>query len=182
MFNVLLKYRSHPGALSVCRTISFLLLMTLAAIPSAKAQRASGLIAFNRLGLSYQRDFGIDIGLLSYNILFGYQNARFFDVSMGTEAVFAERFTLVPKLNIDAGIPFSGDLTIGGGLDTGWQTDFSGGGIRFTPKGGFTLGSVFRLYYGYHLYPAGPVTGNTGRHRVSFELNIAAFHNFRIGI
>ena len=159
-----------------------LLSANLLSVGFAKAQQVSGLIAFNRLGLSYQRDFGADIGLLSYNVLFGYQHATFFDVSVGAESVFSRPFVLVPKLNTDVGFPFSGDLTVGGGLDTGWQTDFSGGGIRVTPKAGFTLGSIFRLYYGYHHYLTGQVPGGTGRHRISLELNIAAFHNFRIGI
>lgn len=162
---------------------ALIVLLNLMALTHTYAQRASGVIAINRLGVSYQRAFGVDLGLIAYNTLYGSQERSFYDVSLGVESVFARQFALVPKLNVDVGIRSSlfDAATLGGGLDVGWHTDFSGGDWRVTPKAGITLGSVFRLYYGYHHYVSGLIPPRTSRHRISFELNIAAFHDFKIG-
>ncbi len=155
----------------------------LGVVSDAHAQRASGFILINRLGLSYQKAVGTDLGLISHNTRYGYQKANFHDFSLGVESLFAQRFVLVPKINVDMGFRsalFEG-ATVGGGFDTGWWTDFSGGNWRITPKTGITRGSVFRLYYGYHLYFSSNVPSATTRHRLSFELNIAAFHDIGIG-
>lgn len=172
-----LKYRFSCTAVLIW-------LSCMACFTSTYAQRASGFIPINRLGVSYQRSMGVDLGLLAYNTLYGSQERSFYDVSVGVESIFARKFALVPKLNIDVGIRSSlfDAATIGGGVDAGWYTDFSGGSWRITPKAGITLGSIFRLYYGYHHYLSGPVPIRTSQHRISFELNIAAFHDFKIGI
>lgn|GEM_PF-984889 len=163
-----------------------LILFFLVALPPsvANGQETSGFMPLNRLGVSYQKALGIDLGLGAYNLLFGRNNASFFDVSIGTDAIFAKRFMLVPKMNIDVGIPVppSGELTLGGGADIGWATDFSDGGIRFTPKFGITASSVIRLYYGYHIYSQTLLPQRIGHHRISLEVNIAAFHDFKIGL
>lgn len=165
--------------------LTFLLwLGCMGALTGAYAQRASGFIPINRLGVSYQRAIGIDLGLIAYNTLYGSQERSFYDISLGVESIFARQFALVPKLNVDVGIRSSlfDAATIGGGFDVGWYTDFPDGYWRITPKAGVTLGSIFRLYYGYHHYFSKPVPLGTGQHRISFELNIAAFHDFKIGI
>ncbi|MFC7524371.1 hypothetical protein ACFQRK_10475 [Parapedobacter sp. GCM10030251] len=165
------------------RLAALIVLLNLMALAHTYAQRASGVIAINRFGVSYQRAFGVDLGLIAYNTLYGSQERSFYDVSLGFESVFARQFALVPKLNVDVGIRSSlfDAATLGGGVDVGWYTDFSGGDWRITPKAGITLGSVFRLYYGYHHYASESVPLRTSRHRISFELNIAAFHDFKIG-
>lgn len=162
--------------------ISFIFAL-LISILQAHGQSASGFIPVNRLGVSYQKAIGVDLGFGAYNILFGRQKSSFFDVSLGTESIFARRFILVPKVNVDTGFPiwWLGGMTVGGGTDLGWQTDFSDGSLRLTPKVGVTAGSIIRLYYGYHLYHRKPVVDNLGRHRISLEVNIAAFHNLKIG-
>ncbi|RQP08334.1 MAG: hypothetical protein EAS52_25375 [Parapedobacter sp.] len=155
----------------------------LGLVSSTHAQRASGLILINRLGLSYQKAVGTDLGLISHHTRYGYRKGNFYDFSLGVESLFAQRFVLVPKINVDMGFRsalFEG-ATVGGGFDTGWFTDFSGGNWRITPKTGITWGSVFRLYYGYHLYVSDDIPTATTRHRLSFELNIAAFHDIGIG-
>ncbi len=150
----------------------------------ANGQEASGFMPLNRLGVSYQKAMGIDVGFGAYNLLFGRNKASFFDVSIGTDAIFAKRFIIVPKVNADIGIavPLWGELTLGGGADIGWATDFSDSGIRFTPKFGITAGSVIRLYYGYHIYSQAPLPQRIGHHRISLEVNLAAFHDFKIGL
>ncbi len=150
----------------------------------AQAPRASGMMPLNRLGVSYQKAVGVDVGFGAYNILFGRKKTSFFDVSVGAESVFAKRFALVPKVNVDAGTPIwaLGGMTIGGGMDAGWYTDFSTGGIRLTPKVGVTAGSIIRLYYGYHWFDRAWRPEPIGRHRISLEVNIAAFHDFKIGL
>jgi len=165
--------------------LTFLLwLGCMGALTGAYAQRASGFIPINRLGVSYQRAIGIDLGLIAYNTLYGSQERSFYDISLGVESIFARQFALVPKLNVDVGIRSSlfDAATIGGGFDVGWYMDFPDGNWRITPKAGITLGSIFRLYYGYHHYASNLVPSRTSRHRISFELNIAAFHDFKIGM
>ena len=160
-------------------------LLFLAVLPlGANGQPASGFVPLNRLGVSYQKAMGIALGFGAYNLLFGRNKTSFFDVSLGTDAIFAKRFMLVPKINIDVGAPVGSPdgLTLGGGADIGWATDFSDGGIRFTPKFGITASSVIRLYYGYHIYSQTPLPQRNGHHRISFEVNIAAFHDFKIGL
>lgn len=144
------------------------------------AQRTSGFIPFNRWGVSYQGAIGADVGLIAYNTRYGYQKKKFYDVSVGVESLFTRDIAFVPKVNVDFGVPltFSKGTTIGGGVDLGWYTDFSGGEWRVTPKIGTTLGSVFRFYYGYHHYFSGNLPRRTTRHRISFELNIAVIHDF----
>jgi len=144
------------------------------------AQRTSGFIPFHRLGLSYQRAFGVDVGLIVYNTRYGYQRKSFYDLSAGVESLFAHHVAFVPKVNVDFGVPLtlSKGSTLGGGVDLGWYTDFRGGEWRVTLKIGTTLGSVFRCYYGYHHYFSDNLPLRTTRHRISFELNIAAIHDF----
>ncbi|QNL50224.1 hypothetical protein H8S90_00900 [Olivibacter sp. SDN3] len=171
-------------SLSRIRSGFWTIFLTIAITPALYAQHASGFMPLNRLGISYQKSMGIDLGFGAYSVLFGHKKASFFDMSLGTEAVFAKQFALVPKLNIDAGVPvwMLGGLTVGGGVDVGWYTDFSTNSLRITPKMGVTAGSVIRLYYGYHAYSRMPLPEGIGRHRISLELNIAAFHDFKIGL
>lgn len=168
----------------VFRLAALIGLFYLMALAHTHAQRASGVIAINRLGVSYQRAFGVDLGLIAYNTLYGSQERSFYDVSLGVESLLAQQFALIPKLNVDVGIRSSlfDAATLGGGIDVGWFTDFSGDDWRITPKAGITLGSIFRLYYGYHYYVSESIPLRTGRHRISFELNIATLHDFKIGI
>src|SRR5690606_23473464 len=100
------------------------------------AQRTSGFIPFHRLGLSYQRAFGVDVGLIVYNTRYGYQRKSFYDLSAGVESLFAHHVAFVPKVNVDFGVPLtlSKGSTLGGGVDLGWYTDFRGGEWRVTPK------------------------------------------------
>ncbi len=166
------------------RALSFILLVLALTQPVAAQGQVSGFMPINRLGLSYQKAMGLDLGLGAYSVLFGRQQAHFFDASVGVEGIFAKPFLLVPKVNVDMGfaIPALGDLTFGGGADLGWVTGFSESGLRFTPKIGVTAASVIRLYYGYHTYSPIAVAQATGRHRISLEINIAAFHDFKLGI
>ncbi|WP_257670689.1 hypothetical protein [Parapedobacter tibetensis] len=148
----------------------------------ASGQTAAGFIPVNRLGVSYQRAFGIDVGFGSYNVLFGRSKESFFDVSIGAEAIFANPFVLLPKLNTDIGTSFGrGYMTLGGGVDIARPTDFSQSCWMVTPKAGVTTGSLIRLYYGYNWMENRDIFPKIGRHRISLEMNIAAFHDFKIG-
>lgn len=159
------------GALIVCVGVS----------SPIQAQRATGFMPLNRLGVSYQKAVGVDLGFGAYNLLFGRQLTHFFDISLGSEAVFANQLILVPKVNADIGFDIIEAMTFGGGIDAGWHTDFSQGTWRFSPKAGFTAGSVIRLYYARHLYGNPQQFAHIGQHRISLEVNIAAFHNVKIG-
>ena len=152
------------------------------ALPPVRAQRTSGFIALNRLGISYQRAMGVDLGLIAYNTQYGLQERSFYDVSLGVEVLFARPFALVPKVNVDVGVRSAlfDAATLGGGFDFGWHTGFPDGNWRVTPKAGITLGSIFRLYYGYHHYFSKPPSPGMSPHRISVELNIAAFHDFKL--
>lgn len=171
-----------------CRTLRVVLPLLVgclfsAGTPNAYPQQASGFIPFNRFGISYQKAVGVDLGLVAYHTRYSYQRANFHDISLGVESLFAQRFTFVPKLTMEVGFRsslFEG-ATVGGGADVGWQMDFAGGGWRITPKAGITWGSIFRLYYGYHVYSPDQTDKRIRPHRVSFELNIAAFRDFHIG-
>lgn len=167
--------------LRFCRIALPALLTVSGTIGHGYAQRASGMTPFNRLGIAYQKAVGVDVGLLAYHTRYGYQRGNFYDLSLGVESIFAKRFTFVPKINADAGFRsslFEG-ATVGGGVDIGWQTDFSSAGLRITPKTGLTWGSFLRLYYGFHVYSPGRTGGRISPHRLSIELNIAAIHDLK---
>jgi len=170
-----------PMKSSFFRTLFIGALIVCIAISPVRAQRATGFMPLNRLGVSYQKAVGVDLGFGGYNLLFGRQLTHFFDISLGSEAIFAKQFVLVPKLNADVGFDIAEALTFGGGVDAGWHTDFSHGTWRLSPKVGLTAGSVIRLYYARHLYGNRQPFVHIGQHRVSLEVNLAAFHNLKIG-
>lgn len=86
------------------------------------AQRTSGFIPFHRLGLSYQRAFGVDVGLIVYNTRYGYQRKSFYDLSAGVESLFAHHVAFVPKVNVDFGVP----LTLSKGSTLGAELTSAG--------------------------------------------------------
>lgn len=134
----------------------------------------------NRFGVSYQKAVGIDIGLVSFNQWSDRSGFAFYDFSLGVESFIARPFVVAPKFSFDFG--FGDLLAVGGGLDIAMPTDFSRTAWVFTPKAGISLMSLVRLYYGRHLLPQEKGFPPFGKHRISLELNIASFHNFRIGL
>ncbi len=69
-----------------------------------------------------------------------------------------------------------------GGIDVSLPTDFSTYTWMFTPKVGISLASIIRLYYGYNQFEKENGFPNLGNHRVSLEINLAALHDFGIGL
>lgn len=147
---------------------------------TATAQGDSGIMFPNRFGISYQKAVGIDIGLVSFNQWSDQNGLAFYDFSLGVESFIARPFVVAPKLNFDFG--FGDLLAVGGGLDIAMPTDFSRTAWVFTPKAGISLASLIRLYYGRHLGQGTEEFPGFGKHRISLEVNIASFHNFKIGL
>lgn len=155
------------------------LALFLGFVTSASAQEKSGVIFPNRLGLSYQKSLGVDVGLIAFNQWNDGRPFVFYDFSLGVESFISKPFVMAPKFSFDFGV---GDvLTLGGGLDISMPTDFSKSTWMFTPKAGITMMSIIRLYYGRHLFQQEQGFPNLGKHRISLEVNIAAFHDFKIG-
>lgn len=142
----------------------------------------SGFMLLNRLGVTHQNVWGLDIGLVSYNMVFNRTSIDFFDVSFGVESIFPKPDVLSPKLNFDAGFEnFRTGLVFGGGVDVALPTNFSTTTLMVTPKAGVSIGSLIRLYYGYNFIKNQSDFPNIGRHRVSLELNVAVFHSLVVG-
>lgn len=155
--------------------------VTFFSLTSVFGQGESGLMFPNRFGLLYQKKMGVDVGLIAFNH-WNDQGSTFvfYDVSLGSEAFFSKPFMMAPKLSFDFGL---GDIIcLGGGVDVALLTDFQQGVWMWTPKVGVSLGSVLRLYYGRSIFDPPPGFADLGKHRVSLELNIAAFHDFSIGL
>lgn len=144
------------------------------------AQKASGFMFPSRFGLSYQEKLGVDVGVLSFNRFNDRALITFYDVSIGAESYVAKPFVLAPKVSFDFGI---GDwIMVGGGLDVSHPTDFSKSTWLVTPKAGLSLASVIRLYYGHNIFRNKEYFPHIGKHKVSLELNLAAFHDFKMGL
>lgn len=143
-------------------------------------QEESGVIFPNRLGISYQKALGVDIGLIAFNQWNDDPTFTFYDFSLGVESFISKPFIMAPKFSFDFG--FGDIFTLGGGLDVSMPTDFSRVTWMLTPKAGISLASMIRLYYGRHIFQQEAGFPNLGKHRISFEINIAAFHDFKIGL
>lgn len=163
------------------KRIIWLLLMGSILIFPALAQEKSGMMYPHRFGLSYQKKaVGIDIGLIAFNQWNDRSPMSFYDISLGVESFISNPFVMAPKLSFDFGI---GDfISFGGGLDVSLPTDFSRSTWMLTPKVGISTASIVRLYYGHHLFKENENFPHFGKHRVSLEINIAAFHDFKIGL
>lgn len=153
-----------------------LILVVVGLSTKGSAQEEFGVMFPNRLGVSYQKALGIDVGLVSFNQTSDENTFTFYDFSLGVESFITKPFVLAPKFSFDFGI--GNIFTVGGGLDISMPTDFSRYAWVFTPKAGITIGSVIRLYYGHHILQEDQEFPNYGKHRISLELNIAGFHNF----
>ena len=156
------------------KTKIFTILLCCIALGSY-AQR-SGFLGPNRLGISYQRGVGIDLGIIAFNAYDDRPTFKYVDVSLGAEAYISDPFILAPKLNFDFGFGL-----LGGGVDVSIPTDFSRSTLMVTPKVGITLGSFVRVYYGRHLFQVKNGFPDIGKHRVSLEINIAALHDAKFG-
>lgn len=161
------------------RKTSFcILLFTVLAIVPVLSQ-VSGRVLINRLGVSYQEVIGLDLGLVSYGAWLDEQRTDFVDISLGVESILAKPYIFSPKINIDWGAKAIGDIiTLGAGIDVARPTDFSKSTWMITPKVGATVGTLIRIYYGYHVMAEASVHPAIGNHRISLELNTAAFHHF----
>lgn len=167
---------------TVIRVKKWMLLALLAVgfAGTAAGQDEAGFMFPSRFGLSYQKAVGIDVGLVSFNQWSDQNGFVFYDFSLGVESFIAKPFVMAPKFNFDFG--FGGVLAVGGGLDIAMPTDFSRAAWVFTPKAGISLMSIIRLYYGRHLGQGAQEFPGFGKHRISLEVNIAAFHDFKIGL
>lgn len=158
----------------------FLFLWLILLSHSVKAQENSGFMFPSRFGLSYQQKLAVDIGLISFNQFNARSPTTFYDLSLGFESYLVKPFILAPKLSFDFGI---GDfMSFGGGMDVSLPTDFSRSTWMLTPKIGVSLSSIIRLYYGYNMFQKENSFPVLGKHRVSLEVNLAAFHDFKIGL
>lgn len=147
---------------------------------SVSAQEKSGIVYPNRFGLSYQKKLGVDIGLISFNQWNDRSTMTFYDISLGVESFIVKPFILSPKLSLDFGI---GDvISFGGGIDISLPTDFSNAVWMLTPKVGMSMASLIRVYYGRHIFQQDHDFPDLGKHRLSIEVNLAAFHDFKIGL
>ncbi|SFB91677.1 hypothetical protein SAMN05421747_10286 [Parapedobacter composti] len=156
------------------------LLAVFVLLAPVAAQENSGFMFPNRFGLSMQKKLGVDVGLISFNQFTDSSPMTFYDISLGVESYVTNPFTLAPKLSFDFGL---GDMILfGGGIDVSLPTDFSKHTWMFTPKVGISLASIMRLYYGYNQFGKENGFPNLGNHRVSLEINLAAFHDFGIGL
>lgn len=144
------------------------------------AQGSAGFMFPHKLGISYQKGLAIDLGLLSYNRWSDRNTINFYDISLGTDVYLTKPFTVAPKVSLDFGV---GDwLMFGGGVDITMPTDFSRSTWMLTPKVGLSLASLIRVYYGRHIFEKNNGFPNLGKHRVSLEINIATFHDMKIGL
>ncbi|PRD45483.1 hypothetical protein [Sphingobacterium haloxyli] len=163
-----------------------LLLATLAqaqnqdATTSSRSPLKSGFVLLHRLGVANQNSWSVDLGLASFS---WYRDSaeKLFDVSFGVESHFIKPFGIAPKVNFDMGFEVGNSMYfITGGLDAGLLTDFSNNSFFVTPKVGFSAASIVRVYYGYHILQKPTDFPKIGNHRISLEINMAAFHNFKI--
>ena len=153
-----------------------ILTVLLCCIALGSYAQKSGFFGPHRLGVSFHRGVGIDLGLVAFNVYEDRNTFRYFDVSLGAEAYISDPFVLAPKLNFDFGFGL-----LGGGVDVSIPTDFSRSTLMVTPKVGITLGSFVRVYYGRHLFQVKNGFPDIGKHRVSLEINIAALHDAKFG-
>lgn len=155
--------------------------MMLGLATMAPAQEETGLMYPSRFGLSYQKKaLGIDVGLISFNQWSDESTFTFYDITLGVESYVTKPFVMAPKLSLDVGI---GDiLTLGGGIDLSMPTDFSRSEWILTPKVGISLASIVRIYYGHHIFKEEQLFPHYGKHRISLEVNLAAFHEFELGL
>ncbi len=162
------------------KRIVLLILAVVGVSTKGAAQEEFGIMFPSRFGLSYQKALGVDVGLISFNQWNDQNGFAFYDVTLGVEAFISKPFVVAPKLSFDFGF---GDLiTVGGGLDVSMPTDFSRSSWVLTPKAGLSLASMVRLYYGRHIFQKDQDFPDFGKHRISLEVNLAAFHDFKIGL
>lgn len=172
---------SRCYGLSPIKLRALWVVVALFSLMSAFGQGESGVMFPNRFGLLYQKKMGVDVGFVAFNHWNDQGSTLvFYDVSLGSEAFFSKPFMMAPKLSFDFGM---GEIiSFGGGVDVALLTDFQQAVWMWTPKVGVSLGSMLRLYYGRSIFNPPPGFADLGKHRVSLELNIAAFHNFSIGL
>ncbi|WP_461533031.1 hypothetical protein [Sinomicrobium sp.] len=144
---------------------------------SASLAQEMGFIFPSRLGVSVQQTTSIDVGLISFNQYNERGALKYYDISLGVESYFTKPFTMAPKLNFDFGVGL-----LAGGVNVSLPTDFSQTTWMVTPKIGLNLFSIVRVYYGYHIFHEMDGFPNLGKHYMSLEVNIAAFHDFKIGL
>ncbi|MGS2760970.1 hypothetical protein [Sinomicrobium sp. M5D2P9] len=75
--------------MKLCILFPVLTFCLITAIP-AWAQTVLGFWTVNRIGVSYQRAWGLDVGVVSYNSLYGRKQHNFWDVSLGVEFFFVK--------------------------------------------------------------------------------------------
>ncbi len=136
----------------------------------------------HKVGVNFHKSIGFELGLLAFNYV--DKDINFLETSISSEIIFKSDVILIPKLNIDAGTSFGTQslLLLVGGLNIGLPTDFKETDVAIVPKIGFSYATIIRIYYSYIFFRDGFFKDSIGQNQITIELNIAAFHDLKIGL
>lgn len=158
-----------------------LVFFCMGCIQSLEAQ-ASGLMPLYKVGVNLHNSTGFELGLLAFNYI--PKGTNFLETGISVEGIFKSDFLLIPKFNVEGGTAFSdnGLLMLVGGLNLGVPTDFKNTDIAFSPKIGVSYASIIRIYYSYNFFGNRRFQHHIAQNQIGIEINIASFHDLKIGI
>lgn len=135
-----------------------------------------------KVAVNFHNSTGFELGLVAFNYI--PKGTNFLETGISTEGIFKSDFLLIPKFNLEGGVAFSqnGLLMIVGGMNLGFPTDFKNTDFLFSPKIGLSYGSFIRIYYSYNSFANDYFRDRIGHNQIGIEINIATFHDLKIGI